>query len=430
VLALWTIVVPTTSLFDVAGLSVAPYMVFEGLAFLGWMVRGPLNHRRVAVPVGLAFLGVHVGFSAASLLVVEDFRIAITSFLRMGLLWLLMFLLVGLIVRRSQFVRLRTALLVQAVVVLFIGGASSFELGPGYSLFATQFQKNEYATYMALVSMLSMSVLVSGTESFHDRLLALVTLALVAVGWPLTYSRSGLVAIVVALVAFAYFNLTVKFVRLLAVVVVLVGVAFASLPEGARSTATQAIKSMTGAETDNAVFRQTIDERLTLNRVALERIVASPLLGVGFNQFTLHSPVIITIWDVKHQSLADVGSTVHNRYLHMAAESGVPALIGYLGFASVLLIAALRLRRDADRQLRQMLDAMIAAELGFLASLLFSPGLPWEWPLLGLLAATVNIVRRERRERGDRQRHLEHASAMLPDTRWPAVPFQPSIHAE
>ena len=90
-----------------------------------------------------------------------------------------------------------------------------------------------------------------------------------------------------------------------------------------------------------------------------------------------------------------MGANIHNRYLLIAAESGVAALAGYLGFLGVLFTSAIRIRRRCDAGMRLLLSSLAACTAGFLVANLFIPGTLWEWNLLAVLATAVHIAGRE-----------------------------------
>lgn len=73
--------------------------------------------------------------------------------------------------------------------------------------------------------------------------------------------------------------------------------------------------------------------RLLYQSVALRMIQAHPLTGVGYNQFSLHSPSFFP----PDKDPAKFPSGAHNIYLFLATEMGLPALLAFLFFIGVVL---------------------------------------------------------------------------------------------
>ena len=77
-------------------------------------------------------------------------------------------------------------------------------------------------------------------------------------------------------------------------------------------------------------------ERMIYHRVAWEMVKENPLLGVGFNNFQLHTERFAPKdWQVLH-------SKVHNIFLLFAAETGILGLSCFLLFLSSIMKRALR----------------------------------------------------------------------------------------
>jgi O-antigen ligase len=180
-----------------------------------------------------------------------------------------------------------------------------------------------------------------------------------------------------------------------AVIVVVAGGAWIVLPPEVKTISVRAVQSVISPVKERDSFDETYEDRVMLNWAAVESIAQRPLLGVGLGEWVSESPLQIAIWDVKKEGVVNVGANIHNRYLLIAAESGVAALAGYVGFLGALLIPAIRLRRRADAWMRLLLSSLVACTAGFLVSNLFIPGTLWEWNLLAVLAAAVHIAGRE-----------------------------------
>lgn len=107
-----------------------------------------------------------------------------------------------------------------------------------------------------------------------------------------------------------------------------------------------------------------VEVRYELNWIALRMIAASPLLGVGLNNFT-EAMERFDPQDVMEYFPAPA----HQLYLLEAAEAGLPALALLLALFGLILGGALRrLRALPDPELRWIAAAFVAALAGFLVS--------------------------------------------------------------
>jgi O-antigen ligase len=102
------------------------------------------------------------------------------------------------------------------------------------------------------------------------------------------------------------------------------------------------------------------EERRFLMLRSLEGIEHYPILGIGVHNFATYS----TKW-----------KQVHNSYLQIAVEGGIPVLVLYLmffgrGFKNLKL---LRQRRDLDRETTLLVGALHSSLIGFSVGALFAP---------------------------------------------------------
>ena len=139
-----------------------PYMLFTVLAVGGYGFQILTGERRLIKPVGYIFLLLFIGITTLSLLIVQDFRAAIGVYARTVLQWALFFLLVQVLVDQKSASRLIRILLIQAVIVVGWGIISGVQLNyfgviERESFFWTQFQKNDFATYLAVVLTLALA---------------------------------------------------------------------------------------------------------------------------------------------------------------------------------------------------------------------------------------------------------------------------------
>jgi len=409
VLTVWSSVAPVAYVFHIGSIGVVPYEIFEGLAVVLCGVLWLRGGMKFAAFPGVWWFGAFMLLTTMSAWLAVDARAALVLLGRYWLSWLVIFLVPLVVTTRRQLRWFLVAMLVQGLVLVSVNiaaglGATS-ETVRWFAL--TEFPKNEYATYLAFVVAIGLAVW--NTDILQPRLTGagLAMAALAIISWPLTFSRAGLLAIVGTLVLLVWFVRTRVVARQVAGLAVAGVVAWALLPSDVRANSSRAVSSLAhvmgslragglpgaSASGDPDPFSRTMNERLVLDRAALAAIARHPLTGVGLTRWQAQSPVTTPVWDVKRGEAIVVGAVVHNQFLYMAAESGLPTLVAYLGFLVVFWRGALAARAHADPALRFLLNALLACSMSLLVALLTMPGASWEWVELGLLVAVERLAR-------------------------------------
>lgn len=108
--------------------------------------------------------------------------------------------------------------------------------------------------------------------------------------------------------------------------------------------------------------RATVQERLALWSASIEVAQDHPWLGVGPGNF----PAIVGFYTL---SLANL--TVHNSYLAMAAEAGIPALLLFVTLAGSVLLSLARAWRRSAGETAALSRLLMACLVGFLAGAVF-----------------------------------------------------------
>lgn len=117
--------------------------------------------------------------------------------------------------------------------------------------------------------------------------------------------------------------------------------------------------------------RGSVSSRLPSMEVAAAVIADNPLLGIGLNSYRTEAPR----YDDTPRMVTDELIAVHNMYLHMAAEGGVPAaLLFLLLLAPVLWRGWLTVRYSEDVFLRTLALGLLNGLLAFLWTGLKEPG--------------------------------------------------------
>jgi len=197
----------------------------------------------------------------------------------------------------------------------------------------------------------------------------------------LTASRGGFITLVVGgAVCLWHFGIREKRLYLIAatgfVFLILLGVAGGPLKERFSGMWSDKLQSQ-----EAATAYGSYEDRKLLNRKALEGIEHHPFLGLGPMNFETYS----TEW-----------REVHNSYLQIAVEGGIPSLILYLmffgrGFRNLRILLK---RKDLTVDLRMFTRALYASMVGFMFGALFSPEAYMYFPFFAVAytCALFNLV--------------------------------------
>jgi len=406
VLALWTnflkgVYIPY---LEYGKFGVAPYMLFTTLAVFGYFLQVLFGQKKIIIPPGFLFFSIFAFGTTITFLIVQDLQMTLGVLVRTILQWIIFFLLVQIIQNRQTAKRFVDILLIQAVVVVSWGIITGLQMNyfgwnKNVLLFWNQLQKNEYATYLGFVLVLSLAVIskTAGKNGGLRKITALILVLLIPLAWIFTYSRSGLLGIIAAFVCFMILDRGKKIIQLMArwlpivcLVLLIVLIAFSF---EAKDLALDGLLSI--IQPDNARFERNvtnIQSRIALMEVALKIIVEHPLKGIDSSQWLTYAPLESGYLDPQLGERVVVGVQVHNRYLSIAVQNGLITLAGYLGLLFVIFSASIKARRYADPWLRTYINALLAAFIGYQVALLFIPEYLWEWPILGILLGLVNIA--------------------------------------
>jgi O-antigen ligase len=333
ILALWTNFMKSAYIpgLAVGEFGATPYMIFTTLATVGFCVQILAGKRRLILPVGICFLSLFIILSTISLLIVQNFRLAIGLYARNLLDWMLVFSLVQMLVNRRRVKLLLTALLILAFVITFWGIASGIQLELTDAHFRSlffwrQYQKNDFAAFLGLVLVLALATF-SVSKSWPQKVMAFVLIGAVPIGWMFTFSRGGFLAIATCLVVFLALERNKKLLRRSFLAIFLVGgiglgvVLF--VPSEARTLAVDGLQSIVTGENFADRRIDTIELRVELVQAAVEVIASRPVLGVGFNQWQFYSPIITRVCNPQAGGFRETRYSVHSRSLLIAARRGV-----------------------------------------------------------------------------------------------------------
>ena len=278
------------------------------------------------------------------------------DFAKVWIVWVITFMLV------TDFARLRRVIYIQTASVAIISLVSVVlghnqprlegVLGGIYS------NPNDLAFAIVLTLPFGLAFLLSTKRSFVK---LLWTGTMLVMGFALfrTASRAGFISLVISgAVCLWYFGVKGRRFFLIVAstltVVVLLIVAGGTLTERLAATG----GNVSTQEEERAYG--SYEERRYLNYKALEGIGHYPVLGLGVRNFETYSGV----W-----------KDVHNSYLQIAVEGGIPSLILYLLFFASAFSNLRKLRRvrDLDAPTTLFVGALHSSMIGFVVGALFAP---------------------------------------------------------
>ncbi len=215
---------------------------------------------------------------------------------------------------------------------------------------------NELARYFVFLLPISFSLFWSGL-SWKLRLSSLTVFFFGCIGLFFTYSRAGwfCFALATGLVLFSkLFSINIKYrVYLFVVFLLIIGVAGSIL-----------------LGTDNAIrTRFTADDkgsayvRIPLMKVAMNMIEAHPFVGVGLNNY---AEVHLKYDDTAENVTGYFPRPVHNFYLQLAAEIGIPSLIIFAGLILSIYLSGFYLLKNTTGLDQSVILGIMGGMTGFL----------------------------------------------------------------
>ena len=278
------------------------------------------------------------------------------DFAKVAVAWILIFLLV------TNFDRLKKIFFVQAASVAVIAIVSVVKghsaprlegvLGGIYS------NPNDLAFAIVLSLPFCLAFLLQA-RGLPKKALWLASILVMATALFLTASRAGFIDLVIAgSVCLWHFAIKGKRLKLL-VATAVVGVVLLAVAGGRLKDRFFAISGDINSSLDQSAYGS-YEERQALMVTALKGMLHYPIFGVGVHNFVTYSGR----W-----------KEVHNSYLQMGVEGGVPALGLYLAFFwyGFRNLKRLRKRRDLDAQTVLLAGALHSSLIGFVVGAFFSP---------------------------------------------------------
>ena len=239
--------------------------------------------------------------------------------------------------------------------------------------------RNLLATYI-IVGVVCAYLLHQATTHRGYRVLLLLSLPVLFLGLAMTFSRTGLIVLGLALLVVWYRVAREKNFGVLLGSVAVLGVIMLLLPHDFYRRAESIVPVIQRQE-------DTFGTRIRLWKSGIRMIEDSPVLGVGPGNF------VVAVHRYNRGEMLLTGLSAHNTYISVAAEMG---LIGVGLFGLMLWLALQRARRAIrvarDRGYRSWSDLAVAGEISLLV--LMGSGmsatvenLKMLWLLIGICAA-------------------------------------------
>jgi O-antigen ligase len=370
--------VPGLSSLNVAGL--LAIFLFGGTVILILTRRIQIGRDPVLVPYG-----VFLSICLLSLLLSPDKGRSVSDWLRLAS-YMAVYVLIVATVRTAKAVEVAIDVIaLSAVVPLMVGVFQFFSGGGMFTNVGIQLRQitsvfvhpNGYGIYLALLApMVLMSVV-----STQSRLRQIVFAGLAGAMLFFTIQTYARVAWAGLLAGIAIIG-SIRYRRLIVFVPLLVLVAWFT-----PSIVDKLLLVFTpSAETNSLITRLTIwTEALALFR-------SSPLLGRGLGSFNTLSEF------VQRNMAATPGTSVHNTYIQLLAETGILGLGSYLWVQAILGIRIIRSVRSVRARCLQ--PAVLGALSMFVANLLMgltdniltSPVVQWYvWAVAGLAVVALRL---------------------------------------
>ncbi len=378
------------------------------------MLRLPI----VVTPV-LPWILSFVGWQLVCALFSVDSEKSINGVLATVLEGLLLYILITNVVRTPQVMRMGVWALMAAGA--FMGGVSVYQQatrsfdsnlggfgqvseGPGFQVAEGRAvvrqrrlcgpigEQNRYAQVMMMLIPLALSRFMTERAN-GPRLLAMGAAGLIALGCGLTFSRSGAIAFVLMLMV----GMAVRFVSSRQIMAVFLGGLLLLLVVPQYRTRLATVPTVlgifgtaAGAEEPDGSMRGRATEMLAAARIAIDH----PLLGVGPDLSATYTRAYGQVGGLR---ALDGPRETHCLFLEVAAETGLPGLVLFLGMLSASILSLLRVRRQTkghNRELEQTVSGFLLALTGYLTMGIFlhMSYIRYFWLMLGMADACNFVV--------------------------------------
>jgi O-antigen ligase len=312
---------------------------------------------------------------------------AITQTIEFGkvyIAWVLTFLLITTIPKLKRIIFIQTACVGVVCAVAIVKGHNiprlDGVLGGIYG------NPNDLAFAIVLSLPFALALLLTARGVFRKGVWLCAMLIMVTAMF-LTASRAGFITLIISgTVCLWHFGIKGRRPQLI-VGAVLIGGIILALAGGRLKDRFFALNGDVQNRVEQSAYGS-YEERRFLMLKSLEGIVHHPILGIGVHNFTVYS----TRW-----------KEVHNSYLQIAVEGGIPVLILYFMFffRGFKNLKRLRRTRDLDPETRLLVGALHSSLIGFLVGAFFAPEAYQYFPYFAVADTSVLFAIVKEREQAE-----------------------------
>jgi O-antigen ligase len=306
------------------------------------------------------------------------------EFSKVGVAWVLTFLLITTVARLERIIFIQAASVGIVCAVAIAKGHNVPRLdGVMGGIYGNP---NDLAFAIVLSLPFSLALLIRAKGMFRKGIW-LVSMLIMMMALFLTASRAGFITLIICgAVALWHFGVKGKRPQLVVGAVLIVGLMLI-FAGGRLKDRFFAISGDVKTEVDQGAFGS-YQERRFLMYKSMEGIMHYPILGIGVHNFPNYS----TKW-----------KEVHNAYLQIAVEGGIPVLILYLMFFArgFKNLRKLRKRKDLDAESTLLIGALHSSLIGFLVGAFFAPEAYQFFPYFAVCYTSVLFAVLKEREQAE-----------------------------
>lgn len=290
----------------------------------------------------LLFLALGFAGFVRGYLSTRDFGEALTNYKRWATPPLFFFLIRALIEERRDIARLIKVMAFTTAVAAALTWWNAIEKGPRSSIEASRVSgifngPNEMGTFLVYSSMMMLAVVVWRTSA-GKKLIYLGGFLLAARAMLFTFSRGAYVSLAAGSILIVLLRNPLYLAGAAVLGTAAVAVDPGLIPESVVIRLAQTTRESAGSDLDEADLDKSVSHRFVLWRAARRIIEDYPLGGVGLGRFPHYVDAYVER-PLKPSEVRDV----HNAYLLVATELGLPALLVMVALLVLLFVSCLRL---------------------------------------------------------------------------------------